>query len=103
MTVDDASRAGFDHCAIKKLIIHHLWRSGAAFDQLRPVSGLHLWWNIFRQPVDTPTCGEMDAPVNAIPKRMPVPAKLKINQLQPAVSDQTIIRTRIVMKICKKS
>src|SRR5262245_48773305 len=44
----------------------------------------------------------MDSPVNAIPKRMPVPAKLKINQLQPVVSDQTIIGTRIVMKICKE-
>src|SRR5262249_1434345 len=44
----------------------------------------------------------MDAPVNAIPKRMPVPAKLKIDQSQPAVSDQTIIRAWIVMKIRKE-
>src|SRR5262245_32027756 len=99
MTADDASRAGFDHRAIKSLIIRSF---GAAFDQLRPVSGLHFGWDMFGQPVDTPARGEMDAPVDAIPNRMPVLPKLKINQLQPIVSDQTIIWTRIVMKICQE-
>src|SRR5215510_8509410 len=102
MTVDDASCAGFDHRPTKSLIIHYLWRFGAAFDQLPPVSGLHFGWNILRQPVNTPARGEMDSPVNAIPKRMPVATKLEINQLHPVISDQTIIGTRIVMKICKE-
>src|SRR5262245_58826893 len=100
VTVDDASCAGFDHRTIKSLIIHYIWRFWAAFDQLRPVSGLHLGGNMLGQPVDTPARGEMDAPVDAVLKRVPISAELKIDQLQPAVSDQTIIRTRIMMKIC---
>src|SRR5215470_18412153 len=56
MTVDDAGCGGFDHRPIKSLIIHYLWRSGAAFDQLRSVSVLHLRWDMLGQPVDTPAC-----------------------------------------------
>jgi hypothetical protein len=40
----------------------------------------------------------MDAPVDSIPERMPVPAELKINQLQPIAGDQTIIWTRIILR-----
>src|SRR5262245_55969863 len=102
MAVDDTSGAGFDHRPIKPFVIHHLRRSGTAFDQLRPVSGFHLKWNMLRQPVDAPACWEMDAPVNAVLKRVPIPAELKINQLQPVVIDQTIIGTRVAMEICKE-
>src|SRR5215470_11802771 len=37
-----------------------------------------------------------------IHKRMPVSAELKINQLQPVVRDQTIVGTRVMMKICEE-
>src|SRR5262249_19890121 len=87
---------------IKSLVIHYLRRFGAALDQFRPVGGLHSRRNTIRQPVDTPARGEMDAAVNAVLKRMPIPAELKINQLHSVVSNQTIIGARIVMKICKE-
>src|SRR5262245_66484225 len=91
MAVYDTSGAGFDHRTIKSLIIRHLRRFGAAFDQFRPVSLLHFEWNILRQAVDAPASGKMDAPINAVLKRMPIPAELEINQLQPVLIDQTII------------
>src|SRR5262249_61982827 len=51
------------------------------------------------QPVNPPAGGERDPPLNSIPKRMPVPAELKINQLQTVAGDQTIIWTGVMMKI----
>jgi hypothetical protein len=96
MAVDEASGAGFDYRPIKSFIIR---RFRAAFDQLRPVGSLHPGGYMLGQPIDTPARGEVDAPINAVLKRMPVPAELKIDQFQPVVSDQTIIGTWIVMKI----